>query len=178
MCMQGTICPLVFQNLLEPCILFELRGRTTHCIFENLIYYGADFSSADDFFARHDKVDDVVEKFPEEREEWVVLDNRQTEGTCQKPTTGNYGLIQLLTGHCGCVQRRVEDDRTEGGEDELGGITRSSQDMPSLRSGTRSRDKFYNIASARGVVAEEGRAKINQRSSNPTQYEGQSTHSV
>ncbi|KAJ7697341.1 hypothetical protein B0H17DRAFT_1130332 [Mycena rosella] len=64
------------------------------------------------------------------------------------------------------------------------------QDMPSLRSGAgvprnhgsevssvfgsifaRSWDKFYNIASARGVAAEEGRAKINQRSNNPTQYE-------
>ncbi|KAJ7688558.1 hypothetical protein B0H17DRAFT_1068045 [Mycena rosella] len=77
---QGTIRPLAFKELIEPCILFE-AGGSYYCINvigEYLVRYGADFSSADDFLARHHRVKCVVEQFPEDRdEEWCALDERQ-----------------------------------------------------------------------------------------------------
>ncbi|KAJ7902324.1 hypothetical protein B0H13DRAFT_758747 [Mycena leptocephala] len=68
---RGTVRPIAFKPLCEPCVLFEAGGEY-YCITlveTVLVRYGGDFTGPDDFLKRRSSIEPVVEEFPDDYEE-------------------------------------------------------------------------------------------------------------
>ncbi|KAJ6619214.1 hypothetical protein B0H10DRAFT_2217073 [Mycena sp. CBHHK59/15] len=90
---QGTIHPLAYLRMTDPCILFEADGQYYYinCCNDFLVRYGREFVSDDDFLTRRLQIKSVVEEFPLHSNQQYAAVCEEQRALEQKASQKRYG---------------------------------------------------------------------------------------